>query len=647
MIGVLAPYREIKKIVDELRGEIPETIKVASAGVVEAVSAAEGLVRDGAAVVVARGGTVDVLKKAGLGGVPIVNIPITAYDVLRAVAEAKKITRSVCIVAFESMIEGLDEVLQLLGSDMSLVTIKQGMDVADVVKAEARGSDVCLVGGAITCDIARDEGYPYVLIRSGKEAVSRAIHEASRIVQVKRFEEEKRALLKGALDSIEDGIVVLGSDVQPELWNSKASEVFQSEDLAKSEAFSSFMSDGGLERLVRKGDSGDIVVKSPAGAPIVVSVSSLLAGNRSGGAVLSLQDAVRVEALERKVRSEVHSRGLVAKRRFSDIIGHSALLRKTTAAAEAFAAVDATVLILGESGTGKELYAQAIHNVSARRNGPYVAVNCAALPETLLESELFGYAPGAFTGAAREGKPGLFELAHKGTLLLDEVNELSPSLQGKLLRVLQERVVRRVGGDRVTHVDVRIIACTNRDLVGMMQRSEFREDLFFRLDVLRLYLPPLRERPVDVLPLFEFFVKRFSLELELKPVALTESAAEVLGSYSWPGNTREVQNVAQRCLALFPGQSVTADMLQTVLRPQGRGVGSAMGLPVPTREAHDTGRADRGTVLTDGGSRQRRGRPLSIEEIQEAMGEAGGSVSKAALILGVHRSTLWRHLRAT
>ncbi|MEX0974506.1 MAG: sigma 54-interacting transcriptional regulator [Bacillota bacterium] len=638
MIGVLAPYQEIEKIVDDIRVDVRETIKVANARVVDGVIVAKELIRAGAVVLVARGGTSDALRSAGID-IPIVNIPITAYDVLRSVAEARKKAGRICILAFESMIGGLDEVLQLIGDDTSLVTLKEGMNISDTMKEWAAKGETCFVGGAITCEIAHFSGYANVLIRSGKEAVSGAIHEASRIVKVRRAEEQKRVILRSALDSIEDGVVVVDSDCRPELWNSKASLVFGSEDLSSSETFRAFMSDEGLRRLVRDGQSGDAVVRTGSGANIVASVSSPLAGNNSGGAVLSLRDAVRVEALEQKVRGEVHSRGLVAKRRFGDVIGQSEILKKTMSAAQAFAAVDATVLILGESGTGKELYAQAMHNVSSRRNGPYVAVNCAALPESLLESELFGYAPGAFTGATREGKPGLFELAHKGTLLLDEVNELSPSLQGKLLRVLQERVVRRVGGDRVIPVDVRVIACTNRDLVGMMEKHEFREDLFFRLDVLRLYLPPLRERLDDVILLFSFFVKRFSQELSLSPVTLAGCAESMLTRYSWPGNAREVQNVVQRCLALFAGQVITAEKLQTVLSPQARKAEPAVtveaGAPAPVAEEAGPGRQ----------AKRRQGRPLTTDEIDAAIAAAGGSVGKAASALGVHRSTLWRYLK--
>lgn len=636
MIGVLAPYQEIEQIVDEVRSEVKETIKVSKARVVDAVALAEELIAAGTRVLVARGGIADVLRVEGIDGISIVDISITAYDVLRAVAEAKKKAPRVCIMAFESMIEGLDEILLLIGGDTSVVTIHEGLKIPEAMKECWEHGEVCFVGGAVTCEIAQSKNYPSVLIRSGKEAVSDAIHEASRIVKVRRSEEQKRVLLRGALDSMEDGVVVVDSAGRPELWNSRAMTVFGSDDLQASEVFDAFMRDEGFKRLLFHGISGDAVVKIGSGASIVVSVSPLLAGGDFEGALLNLRDAVRVEALEQKVRVEVHSRGLTANRKFSDIIGQSKLLRDTIAVAQAFARVDATVLILGQSGTGKELFAQAIHNSSSRRNGPYVAVNCAALPESLLESELFGYAPGAFTGATKQGKRGLFELAHKGTLLLDEVNELSPNLQGKLLRVLQERVIRRVGGDRVIPVDVRVLACTNRDLVRMVQKREFREDLFFRIDVLRLHLPPLRERAEDVIPLFKFFVKRFSQELGLAPVRLAPEAVEMLSAHNWPGNARELQNVVQRCLALFYGQVVTKEKLRTML--------SAHGGMFAEEVAATTGQFIGSGADLSTQPRRRSRQPLTPEEIRAALEATGGSIGKAAKALGVHRTTLWRHM---
>lgn len=638
MIGVLAAYREIADIITDLQSEIQEPIEVVPARVTDAVDLSQRLVKAGATVLLSRGGTTDYLKEQSLDwlvGVPIVNIPVTAYDVIRAVGEARKKAEWVSVVAFPNMIEGIGDITGHLGSKLLVSPISAEANLHKMMRSQGAGKDICFVGGAITCEIAEACGFKSVLIRSGRESVAYALREASRIAKVQQLEAEKRYRLRAVLDSMEDGILVTDSAGEPELWNARAAKLLQAESVTRGSDLPIETLKDAISRSLRGGSVEDVVIRLPSGAQAVASVGPVSADRSARGLLISLRDAVRVEALEHKVRGNLHSLGLVAKKKFSDVIGRSEVLRRTVTTSEAFSQIDATVLILGESGSGKEVYAQAIHNASARRNGPYVALNCAALPETLLESELFGYAAGAFTGAAKEGKPGLFEMAHKGTILLDEISELSLTLQGKLLRVLQERQVRRVGGDRVIPVDVRILAASNKDLVGMVRKGEFREDLFFRLDVLRVNMPPLRARPEDVELLFNHFVIRFSREMGLSPVTLSPEAVNFLAEYSWPGNIREVQNVVQRCLAVYAGRELTPDRIDTVLRPDRKYAhhdhASSLGLMdvLPERKRPAGGRKD-----------------LSPREIEEAMAQSEGSVSKAARILGVHRTTLWRHLKS-
>lgn len=216
------------------------------------------------------------------------------------------------------------------------------------------------------------------------------------------------------------------------------------------------------------------------------------------GVVATFQDIKQLQSTEQKIRLKLHEKGLVAKYSFGDIVGESRAIRNTIQIARSYASSQAAVLIHGETGTGKELFAQSIHTVSDRRDGPFVAINCAAVSNNLLESELFGYEAGAFTGASKNGREGLFELAHGGTIFLDEIGEIPRETQVELLRVLQEKEVRRVGGNRVIPVDVRIITATNKDLIQETMEGRFREDLYYRLNVLDLELPPLRERGDDV-----------------------------------------------------------------------------------------------------------------------------------------------------
>lgn len=265
---------------------------------------------------------------------------------------------------------------------------------------------------------------------------------------------------------------------------------------------------------------------------------------------LLLERAFRMQRLSEEVltlRSEVQD-----KYQMSNIIGKSAIMQQVYKTVGRVAQTQATVLVSGESGSGKELIAKTIHNNSLRRNGPFIKVNCGALPEGLMESEMFGYEKGAFTGAIAR-KLGRFELAHGGTLFLDEVGELPPPLQVKLLRVLQEREFERVGGTETIHVDIRLIAATNRDFGDWVKRGLFREDLFYRLNVVPIHVPPLRERPEDI-PLFiDFFVRRFAHESHLPIPYVMPEAVETLMRYSWPGNVRELANVLERAVIMSNG----------------------------------------------------------------------------------------------
>jgi two-component system response regulator HydG len=248
---------------------------------------------------------------------------------------------------------------------------------------------------------------------------------------------------------------------------------------------------------------------------------------------------------------------LASRRGAPQIVGEDARLKQVTVALHRAASTDTTVLLEGESGTGKELFARALHALSPRADGPFVAINCAAIPETLLETELFGYEKGAFTGAAAR-KPGKFELAHRGTLFLDEIGDMPLSLQPKILRALEEKNFERVGGTALLHVDVRVVAATNKHLKAQVAARQFREDLYFRLSVFPITIPPLRERPDDITMLARHFIERFSRDLNKKPLGLADSAVDELQAYPWPGNVRELQNCIERAVILTDGDTIHA-----------------------------------------------------------------------------------------
>ncbi|HWI62696.1 MAG TPA: sigma 54-interacting transcriptional regulator [Symbiobacteriaceae bacterium] len=290
---------------------------------------------------------------------------------------------------------------------------------------------------------------------------------------------------------------------------------------------------------------------------VVGTIQPIQVRGRVAGAVASLRDIRDVYDLVYRVGADLPPYG------FDRIIYRSAAMAAVVDLARRVAASQSAVLIRGESGTGKELFARAIHATSKRRDRPFIAINCAAIPEELLESELFGYADGAFTGARRGGKPGKFELANHGTLFLDEIGDMSLRIQAKLLRVLQEGEVTRVGGTHATKLDVRVIAATHQDLEDLLRRREFREDLYFRINVLPVEIPPLRERPEDILLLAD----KIRADRATQPViAFSGEVQQILISYAWPGNVRELQNVVEYAVTMTKGPVITVDALPSRFR---------------------------------------------------------------------------------
>ncbi len=332
--------------------------------------------------------------------------------------------------------------------------------------------------------------------------------------------------------------------------------------------------------------------------------------------VESLENVRELEALIRTTQ-ELDGQARLAAR----IVGESTAIKALRSTVDRVAHTDLPVLILGESGTGKDVVARATHYSSARQHHPYIPVNCAAIAETLLEGELFGHEQGAFTDA-REMRPGKFEAASGGTLFLDEIGDLSAGGQAKLLRVLEEKVVYRVGGTQPIPVDTRIVAATNRNLADQVRARKFREDLYYRLTVVTIELPPLRERREDVLVLAEHFLHQFCREAGRKPLRLTAAARERLAQHDWPGNVRELRNLLERLAYLCPQEKVEVADLAFILRPSADDANPYGDLPL----------AD----ATDAFQR---------DHIQRAIERARGNMSEAAKLLGLHRPNLYRKMK--
>jgi len=313
-------------------------------------------------------------------------------------------------------------------------------------------------------------------------------------------------------------------------------------------------------------------VVSAGGVNINVAVAPVLRGDACIGAFATVQRFNDAENRQNELRSQLLHKGYRAKYTFDDVVGQSPALLRCITILKKMSLTPLPVLLIGETGTGKELFAHAVHNASPRAGGAFVAINCAAMPENLLESELFGYEGGAFTGARKGGKPGLFEFAHGGTLFLDEVEGMSTALQCKLLRVLQEREIMRVGGNRIISVDVCIVAATNEDLERRVEEGSFRRDLYYRLNTLPVLIPPLRERKRDIRPLVESFLKDMNKKYRYQK-RFADAAMEILYSYVWPGNVRELKNVVEQAVILSAGDEIQPSELPIACRFEGESHG--------------------------------------------------------------------------
>ncbi len=351
---------------------------------------------------------------------------------------------------------------------------------------------------------------------------------------------------------------------------------------------------------------------------VPISISTAVVKDKEGkvvGAVETFRDLSLIKELHKEITKQYS---------FHDILGRSKSMLELFQILPDIAKSEATVLIEGESGTGKELFATALHNLSGRKNMPLVKVNCAALPETLLESELFGYKKGAFTDA-RKDKPGRFRQAHGGTIFLDEVGDMSKGTQVKLLRVLEQKECEPLGSTKTEKVDVRIVAATNRDLMEMMYRREFREDLFFRLNVVRLAIPPLRERREDIPLLIDHSIARINLKQAKQIKKLSPSALKVLLDYDFPGNVRELENIIEHAIILTKGIVIQPRHLPSYLARKDK---------EPSARANLTEKQDL-SVLDN----------IERDLIAQALSRHEGNTAAAAVELGIHRSTLWRKMK--
>ncbi|MDR3949342.1 sigma 54-interacting transcriptional regulator [Dysosmobacter sp.] len=599
-------------------------VVVAASGRQETVKCAQTLAAAGAEIIITRKGTRRIVEE--VTNLKVVSLNNSLSDYLWMLKERGLHTPGlIAFFSYDPMSSDILQMCEMLEVQTKNYIFKSFADCRGCVERALKDGAVFSVGGAWTDPWAKRLGLPHVIVENSVETILNALESATQLRRVQVEEAEKQCLFKtqsemyqAVLDFTHDAILAIDENGRIQVLNPPAERIMgcRAAD-SVGQPVEAVLPNTLLPDVLESGEKQlDQIMQIHQTLCNTNRIPILVDGQRRG-VVATFQDVKQLQNSEQKIRLKLHEKGLVTKYAFNDILGDSPAIRSTIQIARSYAASRASVLILGETGTGKELFAQSIHNASDRRDGPFVAINCAAVSNSLLESELFGYEAGSFTGASRGGREGVFELAHGGTLFLDEIGEIPRETQVELLRVLQEKEIRRVGGSRVIPVDVRIIAATNKDLLQETVEGRFREDLYYRLDVLDLKLPPLRERGDDVkilgLHLFRQLPGGKDPIMQSQFLYLLEQA----GPYQWYGNIRELQNFVERANILMRNAGASSVTVSDILRRR------AEPAPEPCQETE---------------SRDRRA-------IEAALHNHPGSMADAARSLGCSRQTLWRKMK--
>ncbi|AWY38644.1 propionate catabolism operon regulatory protein PrpR [Pseudomonas putida] len=567
---------------------------------------------------------------------PVLSMRVGGVDLLRALEQARLRSPQIAVISYARTNADLESMAALFTVQIhqaSYLTLEEARQAVE--HARSLGYQT-VIGSSAVVELAERIGLHGVLSLS-QATVRKALEEALGVLHSQRIELAKRRHLDGVLQHIPTGVAAVDNLGIVQSLN-PALEALLGIPARRvlGRPLQEFCPELALDDVLQGGVGEENTVIRLGQHLVVSNILPILEDGQRTGLVLTCQDTSAVQRADQRIRSTHRPVGFSAKYRLEQISGESLATRQLLTLAERYAATSSTVLITGESGTGKELLAQGMHNVSSRQRGPFVAINCAAFPESLLESELFGYQEGAFSGSRKGGKPGLIEAAHRGTLFLDEIGDMPVSLQTRLLRVLQEREVLRLGASEPISIDIRIIAATHQDLSQAIAAGEFRSDLYYRLNILRLQTVPLRERREDIADIARDILLR--LNADKRPSRLQERLMEALlpklMAYAWPGNIRELENIIERAAIsaqdLLHGSVIDEQALALVipelLKSQGTAQAPAQVAPAVSDLKH-------------------LAREKEKQYVRETLLACNGNLAQTAIQLGISRSTLWRRLQ--
>lgn len=626
-IVIVAPIKSMPELAQQVIESYGYSgVEVLRGNMREGLESARLAIMEGAEVIISRGGTYEMIKAHT--DLPVVEVKVTAFDLIESFREAKQADSGglIGVIGYPNVIVGADVIAEVMGLKTVLFEITSKSDIAaEVERQVGLGIRVFVGDGNVESAVAKYK-LTTILVKSGSQAIRNAIQEAEGILCAARQEKEKAQQFATIIDFVHDGIIAINNQGVVTVFNSASEKIIgQDRQDALGRTITDVIPETRLFNILetKRPEIGDIQRLSNDKI-IATNRVPVIVDGAIRGAVATYQDITEVQRLEQKIRIRLSEKGFVAQYKFSDIVHQSTVMAECIGTAHKFSGNDASVLISGPTGVGKELFAQGIHNSSRRKNSPFVAINCAALPEALIESELFGYVEGSFTGAAKKGKAGLFEMAHGGTIFLDEISELPMVLQGRLLRVLQEKEVMRIGDSKLVPVDVRVICASNRDLREMVGQKLFRGDLYFRIAILSLYIPPLSDRLEDVEILSSYFVKESALRYRKGKMTLGPEALAFLRSYVYEGNVRELQGMIERAVVVCESKVIAVADL--VAMQDHRGPEQSDG---------------RGAFFPEGQTLKE----MEDSYIKHVFKETNGSLKATSTILGIDRTTLWRRIK--
>lgn len=568
----------------------------------------------GAKLFIARGQNYDRLKNKY--DIPVIEVRCCYEEILKAFQQAKKQSDHIAIIGYGSIFRMIKTFQETSKEEFIPLEIKQSGELVELVKEGlVQGADT-FVGGLNTKNACEYLGANHVMLEISPPSLIDALEEARHLLDVQAERNRNYHFIQTILNVASEAVFAFNQDRSISYINTRAKRMLKRTPL--NTLTSLLMDEENYSTVFQKGAEIENRLIELNHEPFVLTITPLTSEDSVYGAVVYLKSADEIISSENTVRKQLHAKGHIAHKTFEDIIGSSAQMKQAVEWAKRIAKSDNSILILGETGTGKELFAQSIHNHSARRDGPFIAINCAALSSSVLESELFGYDKGAFTGANTEGKMGIFEMAHNGTVFLDEIGEINFEVQAKLLRVLQEKEIVRVGGEKVIPVDVRIVSATNKDLQNLSYEGKFRNDLFYRLAVLELKLPALSQRKADIPLIISDYLTQHYPELTIQTKSL-----DYFKQFDYFGNIRQLINLIERCVVMTDYSEITYN---TVVEICDQEFTADSKRSSPTMSSNNQPKSEK-------------------ELLEQALRRNFGNRKDTAEELGISTATLWRKMK--